>query len=36
VHPRGNGAAIAKLDGNLLRQTRRNFPCVDHRRLRCR
>ena len=36
VHPRGNGAAIAKLDGNLLRQTRRNFPCVEHRRLRCR
>jgi len=36
VHPRGNGAAIAKIDSALLRQTRRNFPCVDHRRLRCR
>jgi predicted amidohydrolase len=36
VHPRGNGAAIANIDGNLLRQTRRNFPCVDHRRLHCR
>jgi nitrilase len=36
VHPRGDGAAIAQIDVNLLRQTRRNFPCIEHRRLRCR
>ncbi len=34
-HKRGPGAAIAKIDLALLRQTRRNFPAVDHRRLRC-
>lgn len=36
VQARGEGAALAALDIGLLRRTRRNFPCVDHRRLHCR
>ncbi len=32
---RGNGVAIATIDPEFQRATRRSFPCLDHRRLRC-
>ena len=34
--PRGNGFVIADLDPDFQHTTRRNFPCLDHRRLHCR
>lgn len=34
--PRGNGFVIAELDPDFQHTTRRNFPCLDHRRLHCR
>jgi predicted amidohydrolase len=33
---RGNGCVIAELDPEFQQTTRRNFPCLDHRRLHCR
>jgi nitrilase len=33
---RGNGFAIAEIDPEFQYTTRRNFPCLDHRRLHCR
>jgi len=32
---RGNGFAISKIDTDFLRKTRRNFPCLQHRKLFC-
>ncbi len=32
---RGNGVTIATIDREFLANTRRNFPALDHRRLRC-
>ncbi len=34
--PRGNGYVIAEIDPDFQQTTRRNFPCLDHRRLHCR
>ena len=34
--PHGSGFAIAELDPNYLRATRRNFPATSHRRITCR
>ena len=34
--PNGSGFAIAELDPNYLRATRRNFPATSHRRITCR
>ena len=31
----GNGAITAKIDTDFLAATRRNFPCIDHRKLYC-
>jgi nitrilase len=33
---RGNGFVIAEIDPEFQQTTRRNFPCLDHRRLHCR
>jgi predicted amidohydrolase len=33
---RGSGFIIADFDRRRLNNTRRNFPCLEHRRLRCR
>jgi nitrilase len=33
---RGNGSVVAEIDPDFQRTTRRNFPCLDHRRLHCR
>ncbi len=33
---RGNGFVIAQIDHEFQQTTRRNFPCLDHRRLHCR
>jgi nitrilase len=33
---RGNGFVIAEIDPEFQHTTRRNFPCLDHRRLHCR
>lgn len=33
---RGNGIASGTIDLDSLRATRRNFPCLEHRRLKCR
>lgn len=33
--PRGSGAVTCDLDIDFLRTTRRNFPSLDHRRIRC-
>jgi nitrilase len=33
---RGNGCVIAAVDRDFQHTTRRNFPCLDHRRLHCR
>jgi nitrilase len=33
---RGNGFVIAEIDPEFQYTTRRNFPCLDHRRLHCR
>jgi nitrilase len=33
---RGNGCVVAEIDLDFQRTTRRNFPCLDHRRLHCR
>jgi nitrilase len=33
---RGNGCVVAKIDPEFQQTTRRNFPCLDHRRLHCR
>jgi nitrilase len=35
-HERGNGFVIAEIDPDFQHTTRRNFPCLDHRRLHCR
>ena len=32
---RGNGYAIASINHEFQQNTRRNFPCLDHRHLRC-
>ena len=32
---RGNGCVVADIDPEFQQTTRRNFPCLDHRRLRC-
>ncbi len=34
--PNGSGFAIADLDPNYLRATRRNFPAISHRRIKCK
>ena len=34
--PRGNGFITAEIDPDFQHTTRRNFPCLDHRRLHCR
>ncbi len=34
--PRGNGCVVAAIDHEFQQTTRRNFPCLDHRRLHCR
>ena len=34
-HERGNGIAIATIDPDFQASTRRNFPSLSHRRLRC-
>ena len=33
---RGNGCVVAEIDPDFQHTTRRNFPCLDHRRLHCR
>lgn len=33
---RGNGFVLAEIDPEFQQTTRRNFPCLDHRRLHCR
>ena len=33
---RGNGCVVAEIDPEFQQTTRRNFPCLDHRRLHCR
>ena len=33
---RGNGCVVADIDLEFQQTTRRNFPCLDHRRLHCR
>lgn len=33
---RGNGHVMAKIDPDFQKNTRRNFPCLDHRKLHCR
>ena len=33
---RGNGCVVAGIDREFQHTTRRNFPCLDHRRLHCR
>ena len=33
---RGNGVVVAEIDPEFQQTTRRNFPCLDHRRLHCR
>lgn len=33
---RGNGCVVAAIDREFQQTTRRNFPCLDHRRLHCR
>jgi nitrilase len=32
---RGNGCVVAEIDPEFQHTTRRNFPCLDHRRLHC-
>jgi nitrilase len=34
--PRGTGVAVASIDREYAAATRRNFPCLAHRRLRCK
>ena len=36
MRERGNGFVVAEIDPEFQRTTRRNFPCLDHRRLHCR
>jgi nitrilase len=36
LRERGNGFVVAEIDPEFQRTTRRNFPCLDHRRLHCR
>ena len=33
--PRGPGSVSVKIDIDFLTNTRRNFPCIDHRKLHC-
>lgn len=34
--PRGTGSVTVKLDTDFLSATRRNFPCIEHRRFKCK
>jgi nitrilase len=36
LRERGNGCVLAEIDRGFQNTTRRNFPCLDHRRLHCR
>jgi predicted amidohydrolase len=36
LRERGNGCVVAEIDHEFQNTTRRNFPCLDHRRLHCR
>ena len=36
LRERGNGCVVAGIDPDFQHTTRRNFPCLDHRRLHCR
>ena len=36
LRERGNGCVVAEIDHDFQNTTRRNFPCLDHRRLHCR
>ena len=36
LRERGNGSVVAEIDHDFQNTTRRNFPCLDHRRLHCR
>lgn len=36
LRERGNGCVVAEIDAEFQHTTRRNFPCLDHRRLHCR
>ncbi|HPE79776.1 MAG: carbon-nitrogen hydrolase family protein [Chromatiaceae bacterium] len=36
LRERGNGCVVAEIDPEFQHTTRRNFPCLDHRRLHCR
>lgn len=36
LRERGNGCVVAEIDPDFQHTTRRNFPCLDHRRLHCR
>ncbi|MCG6966616.1 MAG: carbon-nitrogen hydrolase family protein [Chromatiaceae bacterium] len=36
LRERGNGCVLAEIDPDFQHTTRRNFPCLDHRRLHCR
>jgi len=36
LRERGNGSVVASIDPEFQQTTRRNFPCLDHRRLHCR
>ena len=36
LRERGNGCVVAEIDSEFQHTTRRNFPCLDHRRLHCR
>lgn len=36
LRERGNGCVVADIDPDFQHTTRRNFPCLDHRRLHCR
>ncbi len=36
MRERGNGCVVADIDRDFQNTTRRNFPCLNHRRLHCR
>lgn len=36
LRERGNGCVVADIDQDFQNTTRRNFPCLNHRRLHCR
>jgi len=36
LRERGNGCVVAEIDHEFQQTTRRNFPCLDHRRMHCR